>query len=83
MYLTIAEAAEVSGLSLALLRRLAPRIGFQDGRTWKIPRSVLADSDTLSRLARSPQIAQVRNNEIADGDASYPAFALVKATAGL
>ena len=53
LYLTISEASVVSGLSKSLLRRLAPQIAIRDGGRWKYPRAVLANSDTLAKLAQS------------------------------
>lgn len=55
LYLTIPEAAQVSGLTATLLRRLAPEIGFRDGGRWKIPRAHLADSANIAKLARSTE----------------------------
>jgi hypothetical protein len=55
LFLTIAEASEVSGLSKAFLRRVAPRLGIRDGRVWKIPRAHLANSAGLAKLTGSPK----------------------------
>jgi hypothetical protein len=53
LYLTIPEAAKVSGLSQSFIRRNASRLGFKDGGTWKIPRTNLANPDRLAKLAKS------------------------------
>lgn len=53
LYLSIDEAALVSGLSKSLLRRLAPHIAIRDGRRWKIPQSNLANTTKLAELAVS------------------------------
>jgi excisionase family DNA binding protein len=51
MYLTVAEAAEVSGLSEALIRRViaSGRLGFADGNAFKISRAELAQIGKLAK----------------------------------
>jgi len=52
LYLTVKEAAAFSGLPKAFLRRIAPRLGFLVGRnSWRFPKSHLADSDRVAKLA--------------------------------
>jgi excisionase family DNA binding protein len=51
LYLTVAEAAEVSGLSEALIRRViaSGQCGFVDGSTYKIARADLAKIGELAK----------------------------------
>ena len=51
LYLNLKEAVQVSGLPRSFLRQIAPEIGFKVGRSWRFPKSHLADSARLSQLA--------------------------------
>ena len=50
LYLSIAEAAEYSGLPKGFLQQIAADIGFRIGRSWRIPREALNDAQRIREL---------------------------------